>query len=161
VDEDQEMLLSRRRLLATGAIAAAGVMLPQASASATTPAGASKAKPLARYSRTGYRRSRFAPHVGGSIELRPRSGAAVRGTLLAVEDVPYVASLAGHEDVYTLRFRGPARPVAPEGIMAIRHKAFGVVELYVSAVPSAAGVQDYLAAINRHVPRGAGRALRR
>ncbi len=161
MDEDQETLLTRRRVLVAGAVIVASAALPQAGASANTyAAGTKKAKPLARYARTGYRRSRFAPHVGGPVKLRPRGGAAVRATLLAIEDVPYVRSLAGHEDVYTLRFRGPAAPVVPAGIMGIRHKHFGVVELYVTAASAGPGTQDYVAVINRHVPRSARRAAR-
>jgi len=162
VDEDQQTLLTRRRVLAAGAVAAAGVVLPHASASAKTyTSGVKHAKPLARYARTGYRRSRFAPHIGTSVTLRPRGGAAIRANLLAIEDVPYAASLAGHEDVYTLRFRAPATALLPEGIMGIRHEHFGVVELYVSPVPFAAGAQDYVAVVNRHLPRSARRAARR
>jgi hypothetical protein len=162
VDDDHEALLTRRRLLATGAAAAVSVTLLDTNASAKTyMAAAKQAKPARRYARSGYRRSRFAPHVGGPVKLRPRGGAAVRGTLVAIEDVPYVRSLAGHQDVYTLRLRGPAAPLLPEGIVGIRNQHFGVIELYVTPAPSPAGVQDYLATINRHVPRSAGRARRR
>jgi len=161
VDDDEVGLLTRRRLLATGAAAVvSGTLLDTTASAKSYAAGAKKAKPLPRYVRTGYRRSRFAPHVGAPVKLRPRGGLATRGTLVAIEDVPYVASLAGHQDVYTLRLRGPAAPLLPEGIIGIRNNHFGVIELYVTTVPSPAGVQDYLATINRHVPRSARRARR-
>jgi hypothetical protein len=161
VDEDQEGLLTRRRLLATGAAAAASVTLLDTNASAKTyMAAAKQAKPAARYARTGYRRKRFAPHVGAPVKLRPRGGAAVRGTLVAIEDVPNVRSLAGDQDAYSLLLRGPAAPLLPEGIIGIRNNHFGVIELYVTPVPSPLGVQDYLATINRRVPRNARRARR-
>lgn len=156
VDEDPETLLTRRRLLAAGAVMAASVTLP-ASASAKPSAAAAKAKPLVRYTREGYRRARFSPHVGAPVELCLGSGAAVRATLLAIEDVAYVKSLKGHQDVYTLIFRGPAAPVLAAGVMGIRHKDFGVVELYVAPGAARAGAQDYVAVVNRHLPRSAAR----
>jgi hypothetical protein len=162
VDDEQESLLTRRRLLASGAVVVAGVVLPEASASAKgLVAGSKQAKPLPRYTRTGYRRARFSPHVGAPVKLRPRGGAAVRGTLVGIEDVPYVKSLAGDQDAYSLRFRGPAAPLLPEGIVGIRNKHFGVIELYITALPAGGGFQNYRAVINRRVPRNARRAPRR
>jgi hypothetical protein len=159
VDEDQETLLTRRRLLATGAVAVAAITLPEASASAKTySAGAKTAKPLPRFTRTGYRRSRFQPHVGAPVKLRPRGGAAVRGQLAGIEDVPNVKGLAGDQDAYTLRFRAPAAQPLPEGIVGIRNKQFGVIELYVTAASANGATQDYLAVINRRIPRSARRA---
>jgi hypothetical protein len=161
MDDGHDGLLTRRRLLASGAVAVASVALLDTSASAKAwTAGAKQAKPLPRFARKGYRRSRFAPHVGTPVKLRPRGGDAIRGTLAGIDDVPYVASLAGDEHVYTLRFRGPAAPVLAEGIVGIRHKHFGVVELYVTAVPAQGGARDYLAVVNRHVPRSARRTGR-
>lgn len=162
VDDEQDTLLSRRRLLATGAVVAVGVVLPEtASAKRSLVAGAKTAKPLPRYTRTGYRRSRFAQHVGTPVKLRPRGGQSVRGTLAAVHDVPNVTSLAGDQDAYTLRFRGPAASPLAEGIVGIRHKHFGVVQLYITSLPADGPNQDYLAVINRRVPRNARRAPRR
>jgi len=74
VDEDQDTLLTRRRLLATGAVAVAAITLPEASASASTQTAAAAKEKLARSSRKGYRRSRFDPHVGAPVKLRPRGG---------------------------------------------------------------------------------------
>lgn len=159
MDEDKETLLTRRRLLATGAVVVVGATLSQATASARAyAAAATKAAPLARFARHGYGRSRFAPHVGGPVTLRSRGGAAVGATLLAVEDVPFVASLAGHEDVYTLRFGAAA--LLPEGVTVVRSKRFGAVDLYLTPAPAGAGAQDYLATVNRHIPRSARRAAR-
>ena len=160
MDEDPETLLTRRRLLAAGAVVVAGATLPASAFAKTSASGTKTATSPVRYARQGYRRARFAPHIGGSVKLRPRGGGAVRATLLAIEDVPYVASLAGHEDVYTLRFRAPAAPALPRGIMGIRNKHFGVVELYVTPAATGGGTQDYVAVINRHVPAGARRAAR-
>ncbi|MEY2441226.1 MAG: hypothetical protein QOJ46_652 [bacterium] len=161
MDDEQDTLLSRRRLLAAGAVAAAGVVLPETNASAKGLFARARPAKLPRYSRTGYRRARFTPHVGTPVKLRPRGGLAVRGTLASIEDVPYVKGLVGDQDAYSLRFRGPATPVLPEGIAGIRHKHFGVVELYVTPLPSDGVSQDYLAVINRRVPRNARHASRR
>lgn len=161
MEDAQDTLLTRRRLLATGAIVVAGVALPETSASAQGLfASAKQAKRLPRYARKGYRRARFTPHVGTPVKLRPRGGAAVRGTLAGIEDVPYVKGLVGDQDAYSLRFRAAATPLLPEGIAGIRHKYFGVVELYVTPLPSDGLSQDYLAVINRRVPRSARHALR-
>ena len=162
MDDDQDVLLTRRRLLATGAVVAVGVALPGSSASAKSyVAGAKKVKPLPRYARTGYRRARFAPHVGAPVKLRPRGGVAVRGTLAGIEDVPYVKGLVGDQDAYTLRLRAPAAQPLPEGMVGIRNNHFGVVELYVTPLPPVGPVQDYLAVINRRIPRSARSAPRR
>jgi hypothetical protein len=139
---------------------AAGVVLPETTASAKGLFARAKPAKLRRYSRTGYRRSRFSPHVGTAVKLRPRGGMAVRGTLAGIEDVPFIKSLAGDQDAYSLRLRGPAAPVLPEGIIGIRHKHFGVVELYVTPGLSDGLSQDYLAVINRRVPRNARHASR-
>lgn len=161
MDDDQDGLLTRRRLLATGAVAAASLTLLEADALAKPYRAAVKTTArLPRYATKGWRRSRFAPHVGTPVELRPRGGAAVRGTLVAIEDVPYVKGLAGDQDAYTLRFRGPAAPLLPEGIVGVRHERFGAIELYVTPAPSGGLGQDYLAVINRRVPRSARRARR-
>jgi hypothetical protein len=162
VDDDQDNLLTRRRLLATGAVVVAGVALPETNASAKGLfASERQATPLPHYARKGYRRTRFSPHVGTPVKLRPRGGAAVRGTLSGIEDVPYVKGLAGDQDAYSLRFRGPVTPLLPEGIVGIRHKHFGVVELYITPLPSDGYGQDYRAVINRRVPRNARHAPRR
>jgi hypothetical protein len=161
VDDDQDGLLTRRRLLATGAVAAASYTLLDASASATVRMAEKRPKPVPSFTRAGYRRSRFAPHVGTPVTLRARGGAAVRGTLAGVEDVPNVKSLAGDEDAYTLRFRAPAVAPLAEGIVAIRHNHFGVIELYMTHGLPFGTSQDYLAVVNRRVPRSARRARRR
>ena len=161
MDEDRDVLITRRRLLATGAVVAASVALPATSAFAkTSSTAAGRAEPLPRYPRTGYRRSRFAPHVGTLVELRPLGGVAVLGTLASIEDVPYVKGLAGDQDAYTLRFRGPAAQPLPGGVVGIRHQHFGAVELYVTPLPAGGPTRDYLAVINRRVPRRARRAVR-
>lgn len=165
VDDDRDGLISRRRLLRTGAIAAAGMALPGASAFAATKrpafASAKTASPAPALVRTGYARSRFAPHVGTQVKLRPPGSATmVRALLVAIEDVPNVASLAGAEDAYTLRFRGPASPLLAEGVVGIRHPRFGTLALYLTPAPADGPFQDYLAVINRHIPRSARRAAR-
>jgi hypothetical protein len=159
VDEDQDALLTRRRLLAAGAVAAAGVALPAASASAKRSATVAKAATSARrYATRGYRRSRFEPHIGTPVELCPRGGVAVSGTLASIEDVPNVKGLAGDQDAYTLRLRAAAAQPLPAGIARLRHQHFGAVELYLTPVSANGLDQDYLAVINRRVPRNARHA---
>jgi hypothetical protein len=160
VDEGQDGLLSRRRLLEVGAIGLAGTTLLGADAFAAAPrgltAGAKRSGP-ARFTRKGYRRSRFSPHVGTSVKLRPHGGAAVRARLAAVDDVAYVEGLAGAQDAYVLRFTAPASSPLPAGIVGVRHKHFGTLQLYISPAGGDGHSSDYVAAINRRIPRGARR----
>ena len=161
MDDDQDGLLTRRRVLQTGAVLVASAALPD------TAFGAAQASRMeakraatgagARHLRKGYRRRRFEPHVGTSVKLRPQRGAAQRVQLAAVEDVPHVEGLKGASDAYVLRFRGPAAQPLPEGIVGVRHKHFGKVQLYISRPPADGPNQDYLAAINRRIPRNARR----
>ena len=160
MQDGQDRLLTRRRLLETGAVAAAGVTLLGADAFAaesSTVAGAKRLGPAKRFTRKGYRRSRFSPHVGTTVKLRPRGGAAVRVKLAAVEDVAHVKGLAGAQDAYVLRFRGPASPPLAAGIVGVRHKHFGRLQLYISPGGAEGSHRDYIAAINRRIPRGARR----
>ena len=156
VNDDHEGLLTRRRLLETGAVAVATVTLldsPAFAAAQRLEATAKSAGPAARFTRKGYRRSRFTPHVGTTVKLRPHGGAAVRVQLAAVEDVAHVKGLAGAPDAYLLRFRGPASQPIGAGIVGVRHRHFGTLQLYISPSPPDGETQDYLAAINRRIPR--------
>jgi hypothetical protein len=160
VDDARDRLLSRRRMLQVGALAVASIALPESSAAAARRrlrAGPKTAQPARRAIRTGYRRARFEPHVGTTVKLRPPGGAALRVKLVGVEDVANVPSLASAQDAYVLRFRGPtARPLA-EGIVAVRHPRFGTLRLYISAAPADGPNRDYLAVVNRRIPRRARR----
>ncbi|MDX6676859.1 MAG: hypothetical protein QOE31_911 [Solirubrobacteraceae bacterium] len=157
MQDDHAGLLSRRRLLETGAVAAASLTLLDSSAFASvqrlsaTPKTTDPA-PLS-YTRKGYRRSRFAPHVGTTVKLRPHGAAAVRAQLAAVEDVAHVKGLAGASDAYVLRFRGPSSQPLAEGIVGVRHRDFGTLQLYITPTAPDGPNQDYLAAINRRIPR--------
>jgi hypothetical protein len=158
VDDAQGRLLSRRRMLQVGAVAVASIALPESSAAAARRrlnAGAKTAQPVRRAIRKGYRRARFEPHVGTTVKLRPPGGAALRVKLAAVEDVANSSALAGAQDAYVLRFRGPAARPLTEGIVAVRHPRFGTLRLYIDALPADGPNRDYLAIINRRIPRRA------
>lgn len=161
MDEGQDGLLSRRRLLEMGAIGLAGTTMLGADAFAAAPrgltAGAKRSAASVRFTRKGYRRSRFSPHVGTSVKLRPHGGAAVRAQLAAVDDVAYVKGLAGAQDAYVLRFTAPAASPLPAGIVGVRHKHFGTLQLYITPAGTDADSSTYVAAINRRIPRGARR----
>jgi hypothetical protein len=146
-------------MLQAGAVAVASIALPESSAAASARlrAGAKVAQPARRAIRKGYRRARFEPHVGTTVKLRPPGGAARRVRLAAVEDVANSSALAGAQDAYVLRFRGPAaRPLA-EGIVAVRHPRFGTLRLYIAPLPADGPNRDYLALVNRRIPRRARR----
>jgi hypothetical protein len=164
MDDEQDGLLSRRRLLETGALAIAGVALLGTDAFAAPQryaVGAGSAAPSAHDLRDGYRRSRFEPHVGTTAQLRAPGAAAVLVQLAAVEDVAQVRGLAGAQDAYVLRFRGPAAQPLAEGIVGVRHEHFGALRLHIVPGLAVGTTQDYIAAINRRIPRDAGRGARR
>ena len=158
MDDGQEGLLTRRRLLEAGAIGLAGTTLLGADAFAAAPggmkAGPKRSAGTPRFTRKGYRRARFAPHVGSTVKLRPHGGTAVRVQLAAVEDVAHVKGLKGAQDAYVLRFRGPAATPLPEGIVGVRHKHFGTLQLYIVPGRIDGKSREYVAAINRRIPRG-------
>ena len=160
MDEGQDGLLTRRRVLQTGAVLVASAALPDAAfgAAKAPRMGAKTTGAAVRHLRKGYRRRRFAPHVGTSVKLRPHGGGAQRVQLAGVEDVPNVTGLKGATDAYVLRFRGPAAQPLPEGIVGVRHKDFGTLQLYISRPPADGANQDYLASINRRIPRNKRRA---
>jgi hypothetical protein len=163
MDDEEDGLLSRRRLLETGALGAAGLALLGADAFAaprrfaTAAAQSANAVPPVR---EGYRRSRFEPHVGTTAQLRAPGSPAVLVQLAAVEDVAQVEGLAGAQDAYVLRFRGPAAQPLGEGMVTVRHRRFGTLRLHVAPAVAGATTQDYLAAINRRIPRDATRGAR-
>jgi len=140
-DELAGLLLSRRQMLQTSAVAVASPTMLDAGATAAT-----------RYPTTGYLRSRFTPHLGTAVDLRTGKGWGVRTTLVGVEDVPHIRGLAGAQDAYLLRFRGPKSPQLPDAIVNVVSSRFGSVVLFVSRGGASASTQDYVAAINRRIP---------
>jgi hypothetical protein len=162
MDDDQDGLLSRRRLLETGAQAIAGVALLGTDAFAAPQRGAAgSAAPSAHDLREGYRRARFEPHVGTTVQLRAPGVAALLVQLAAVEDVAQVKGLAGAPDAYVLRFRGPAAQPLAEGIVDVRSERFGMLQLHIVPGPAVGTTQDYIAAINRRIPHDAAGGKRR
>lgn len=156
MDDEQDGLLTRRRLLEAGAVATAAMALLGSDALASTKprdVRSGTVKPPRRYSTTGYERSRFEPHAGTGVELRAPGGAAIQALLVAVEDVAFVAGLAGAQDAYTLRFRAPAATLLAEGVVGVRHKDFGTLQLHLVPGLVNGPDRDYLAAINRRIPR--------
>lgn len=152
--KDQQPLLSRRHMLVTGALALTGAVLAPAAA-------ARSRQPRARTS--GWRRERFAPHVGARVELRPPGGRAVAGRLVAVEDLQGVAvrHLAGSPHAYALRLRAAQALPLAGGIVAVRHPGFGALRLFVSRSTGDGRAPEYVAIVNRTVPRGAAGPPRR
>jgi hypothetical protein len=144
-DRTPQQLLTRRRVVAGAMTATIG----------TTFAGfgsiaAAKTPKIARARTGGFKRARFAPHVGTAVKLRPAGAPAVRAQLVAVEDLAgdSVRHLAGSQNAYALRFRAPSS-LQIQGTVGIRHPSFGVVALFVTPSTSAPGHQDYIAVINR------------
>ncbi len=146
-------LLTRRSALRGGALGVAAFVLLDGAATAS--ARTSRALVRSRLLKRGWRRARFAPHVGTKVKLRPQGGPATRAVLAGVEDLS--AGLAGAQDAYLLRFRGPGSLVLQQGTVGVRHPRFGVVELFVTPGTRTERTQEYLAIVNRRVPASARR----
>jgi len=135
--------LTRRNLLVTGGTTLAGVFLTDLGTAA-----AARARPIRR----GYRRARFAPHVGDRVTLTAPGGPPVRGRLVAVENVPR-RKLAGSQRAYVLRFRVSPKARFSQRITTVRHPRFGKVKLLMVEGRSTRKGQEYVATVNRVVPR--------
>ena len=148
--EERQHLLTRRRVIASGIAAAVGATLLDFGTAAVASAKAPGPARL-RYRTKGFKRARFAPHVGTQIKLRPAGAPAIRGQLVAVEDLAgaSVRHLAGSQDAYALRFRAPQAVQLEQSTIGIRHPRFGVVRLFVTPSTSTPQYQDYVAVINR------------
>lgn len=161
-DGEDTHLLTRRDALRAGACA-----LAAATALVALPDAAAEARTRLRFATKGWRRSRFEPHVGTTVKLRPLGAPAVRVKLVAVEDLggESVKHLAGSQHAYALRFRGPRSLVIGQATVGIRHPRFGVVRVFVTPSRAADGAPEYVAIVNRVVPRAAraarSRAVRR
>jgi hypothetical protein len=133
------IILTRRSLLRTGALATAATLVglkPWAPARAR---GA--ASHLVRSSYAGLVGQRFA---AGSVELR----------LLSVADVAGAAvdpSLAGSEDAFELTFSGPLEPVLDAGTHTLTNAGLGTFELFLSPVEQPRDDRRYEAVVDRSV----------
>lgn len=151
--DDGQYLLTRRGALRCGALGVAAFALLDGAtvAAAKTTRALPRVRPLTK----GWKRRRFEPHVGTKVKLRPAGAPAVRVRLVAVEDLAgeSVRHLAGSQDAYALRFRGPRSLRVAQGTVGIRHPRFGVIRLFVTPSTTTARTQDYVAIINREIPR--------
>ncbi|MEA2180916.1 MAG: hypothetical protein QOF69_101 [Solirubrobacteraceae bacterium] len=145
-DRTPQQLLTRRRVVAGAMTATIGATFAGFGSIA-----AAKTPNIARARTGGFKRARFAPHVGTAVKLRPAGAPALRAQLVAVEDLAgdSVRHLAGSQNAYALRFRAPSSLQLPQGTVGIRHPSFGVVRLFVTPSTSAPSYQDYIAVINR------------
>jgi hypothetical protein len=139
---DDSTGISRRTLLQAGGAAVVGAVFADFGAIASASTGPVSLK-----------RSRFVPYIGQRVHLTPHRGARVVGTLVAVEDVP-AKSLAGSEHAYVLRFRATTTPRMRREITSVQHPKFGSVQLLMTEGGAVGGRQDYLAVVNRVIPRG-------
>lgn len=151
--DDAPLLLTRRSTLRGGALAVAAFTLLDGAVVAS--AKATRSLPRVRLLRTGWKRRRFEPHVGTKVKFRPAGAAPVRVRLVAVEDLAgaSVAHLAGSQNAYALRFRGPRSLRVAQGTVGIRHPRFGVIRLFVTPSTTTQKTQDYIAIINRDIPK--------
>jgi hypothetical protein len=152
--EGSQYLATRRDAIRCGALGvAAFTLLDGASVAA---AKTSAALPRVRLLKKGWKRKRFEPHVGTKVKFRPAGSPAIRVQLVGVEDLAgeSVKHLAGSQNAYVLRFRGPSSLRVTQGTVGIRHPRFGVIRLFVTPSTATAGTQDYVAIVNRVVPKG-------
>jgi hypothetical protein len=150
---DEWDLLTRRGALRCAALGAAAFALLDGATIAA--AKTTQALPRVRLPKSGWKRRRFEPHVGTKVKFRPQGAAAVRVRFVGVEDLEgaSVEHLAGSQDAYLLRFRGPSSLRVQQGTVGIRHPRFGVIRLFVTPSGATARTRDYVAIINRAVPK--------
>ena len=151
--DDTPYLLTRRSTLRCGALGVAAFALLDGATVAS--AKATRALPRVRLLTKGWKRRRFEPHVGTKVKFRPAGAPAVRVRLVAVEDLAgaSVEHLAVSQNAYALRFRGPRSLRVTQGTVGIRHPRFGVIRLFVTPSTVTAKTQDYVAIVNRDVPK--------
>jgi hypothetical protein len=152
-EDDGQYLLTRRSSLRCGALGAAAFVLLDGAAVAA--ARTIRPLPRVRLLTKGWKRRRFEPHIGTKVKFRAAGAPAVRVHLAGVEDLlgPSVKHLAGAQNAYVLRFRGPRSLRVAQGTVGIRHPRFGVIRLFVTPSTTTATTQDYVAIVNRHVPK--------
>jgi hypothetical protein len=145
--------LTRRAALRCGALGVAAFALLDGATVAA--AKTTNALPRVRFLKKGWKRRRFEPHIGTIVKFRPAGAPAVRVQFVGVEDLEgeAVKHLAGSQNAYVLRFRGPASLRVAQGTVGIRHRRFGVIRLFVTPSTRTARTQDYIAVINRVVPK--------
>ena len=97
------------------------------------------------------RRAALVAAAGTRVKLRPPGRAAVRGRLVAVEDLAgeSVRHLAGSQHACALRLRAPRGLRLGQEIVGIRHRRFGVVRLFVTPSATTARHQGFVAIVNR------------
>lgn len=151
--ENTPHLLTRRSTLRCGALGVAALALLDGATVAS--AKTTRALPRVRLLKKGWKRRRFEPHVGTKVKFRAAGAPPVRVRLVAVEDLAgeSVKHLAGSQNAYALRFRGPRSLRVAQGTVGIRHPRFGVIRLFVVPSTTTARTQDYVAIINRDVPK--------
>lgn len=140
-EQEGQQLLTRRRVVCGIAASVGATLLGFGSVASAKP----------RFLTKGFRRARFAPHVGTAVELRVAGAPAVRAKLVAVEDLAgaSVRHLTGSQNAYALRFRVPSSSQIGQGTVGVRHPHFGVVGLFVTRSTSTPHHQDYIAVVNR------------
>jgi hypothetical protein len=150
--DDTQYQLTRRSALRSGGLGIAAFALLDGATVAS--AKTMEALPRVRLLTKGWKRKRFAPHIGTKVKFRAAGSPPVRVRLVAVEDLAgaSVKHLAGSQDAYALRFRGPASLRVAQGTVGIRHPHFGVLRLFVTPSTRTARTQDYVAIVNRYMP---------
>jgi hypothetical protein len=150
--DESKHLLTRRSALRCGALGVAAYALLDGVAVAASKT--TRVLPRVRLLKTGWKRRRFAPHVGTSVKFRAPGAPAVRVRLVGVENLAgeSVKHLAGSQDAFVLRFRGPRSLRVAQGTVGVRHPRFGVIRLFVTPSSTTARTQDYVAIVNRVVP---------
>jgi hypothetical protein len=141
-EQDAPRAVTRRQLLAWGAVAGAAAALRGLVAA-----------PVSVARESWLRRATYTGRVGESFHAVRGSGKTVALRLVAVEDLagstPSGESLAGRDDAFLLELLGPRTPELTQGIVELRHRALGRTELFI--VPQAPGGSRnaYAVVVNR------------
>jgi hypothetical protein len=148
-------LISRRRLLQSGAVAVAAGSVGLG-AKALTDSAPGLVIPVSRL-----RRSAYAPYVGSRFGLSVAGGASAPVVLSAAEGFGRSGHrrMAEAEDVFALIFHaGRATPRLDQAVMHVRHPAGWSIPLLVSPAGTGRDGMDYAAVINRTTPNHRSRS---
>jgi hypothetical protein len=134
--------MTRRRLLAWGATAAAATAVPPLLVA-----------PEAVGRETWLRRGSYEKHVGDRFRAVLGDGRTVSLRLEAVRDLsgttPSGRALAGRDDAFLLELRGPDAPRLTQGVNELRHAAFGHRDLFIVPQRPTGGGSSYAVVVNR------------
>jgi hypothetical protein len=154
VDTRGGALLTRRRLVQAGGVAAAGLYLGGLSASASAATAAAVPAYL--------RRASYAKLTNAAFTATGASGAKVTLRLAEVSDLARARaekSLEGSDNAFALAFSGPRATPLPGTVTELRHATLGTFAVFIAPVGRAtAAEQRYEVVVDRSMTLASARS---